>query len=78
MDGGDGEIEAREQGFVEVERAVLEDVDLGPGEDAELRAALLAVPGGDLLELGGEAFLVEPAGLRLGFRVVGDAQVLQA
>ena len=49
VDAGDDDVELGEQVLVLVERAVLEDVDLDAGEDAERRQLL--VERGDLVEL---------------------------
>lgn len=76
VDRGDAVIELREDGVVEVQRAVLQDVHLGAGE--ELEAGVSGVERADAFDLGKETFLVEPAGLEGGLRVVGDAEILHS
>ena len=60
VDARHDDVEAGEQVVVEVERAVLEDVDLHAGEDAERRQLL--VERGDLDELALEPLAVEAVG----------------
>ena len=71
---GHDHVEAGQHVVVVVERAVLEDVDLDAGEDAERRQAL--VQRGDFVELLVEALDAEAVGDREARRVVGHDQVL--
>ena len=75
VDAGDDHVEAREQVVVEVERAVLVDVDLHAGEDAE-RAPSSALSSATIVELLQQALAVEPVGDRQAGRVVGQHHVL--
>ena len=76
VDAGDDHVEPFEQVVVEVERAVLVDVDLHAGEDAE--RVELGVELLDHLELGQQAVTVEPVGDGQAGRVVGEHHVLVA
>ena len=62
---------------VQVERAVLEDVDLDAGEDPE-RAPARSLSAVDLVELLAQPLAVEAVGDREAGRVVGEHQVLVA
>ena len=73
---GDDDVEPLEQVDVLVERAVLEDVDLHAGEDAERRQLL--VERLDLVELLEQPLAVEAVGDGEPRRVVGDHEVLVA
>ena len=76
MDRGDDVIEALQQVVGEIERAVLVDVHLAAGEDAEM-----AVEGGveclDLGDLREQPVGFQAVRLHRGLRVVGDAEILQ-
>ena len=64
----------------EIERTVLEDVDLHARQDPEVVPGRrdVGVDGGDLVELLGETLLVQPVGDRQTGRVVGLHHVLVA
>ncbi len=74
---GHDEIQAGEHVVGEVERPVLEDIDLAAGEHA-YPILLRSVELRDVLELLREAGLVEAAGLEAGLRVIRDAEVIPA
>jgi len=74
---GHDEVQAAEHVVREIERPVLEDVDLAAREHADA-----VLPGGverrDVRELLPQPGLVEAAGLEAGLRMVGDAEVFPA
>ena len=71
---GDDDVEPLEQVEVLVEGAVLEDVDLHAGEDAERGQLLVHLV--DLVELLEQSLAVEAVGDREAGGVVGDDEVL--
>ena len=74
MDAGDDDVEPGEQLGLLVEAAVLEDVDLDAGEDAE-RGELGVQPGDDV-ELHAQPLRAQPARDGEPGRVVGEGDVL--
>ena len=66
VDAGHDDVEPGQQVVVEVERAVLEDVDLHPGQDAERRQLLVEPAELDELRL-------EPLAVRVRGRSSGGA-----
>ncbi len=74
---GHHEVQASEHVVGEIERAVLEDINLTAGEHAHA-ILLRSVELSDIFELLREADFVEAAGLEARFRVVGDAEVFPA
>lgn len=75
VDRGDHEIELLEEGIREVERAVGEDIDLGPLEEAEALRFERAVEGVDLLHLPAQAVGGEAAGVFHALGVVADRNI---
>ena len=71
---GDNDVESCEQILLLVERAVLEDVDLDAGEDAERRQLFVEL--GDDLELLAQPLGAEPVRNLQRRRVVGERHVL--
>ncbi len=76
VDAGDDDVELRQDLVVVVERAVLEDVDLDAGEDAERRHLL--VEDGDVGELLLQPLPAQPVGDRQPGRVIGEHHVFVA
>lgn len=76
VDGGDAVVELGEEGVVEIEGAVFEDIDFGASEESEVGEGLVEFS--DFLELLGEAFFGEAVCLEGGLGMVGDAEVGEA
>ena len=76
MDASDDDVEAVEDVRGLVERAVLVDVDLDPGQDAERRE--LRVQRCDLVELGHEPLGAQAVRDGQAWRVIGDDEVFAA
>ena len=76
VDGSDAVVELGEDVIVKVERAIFEDIDLGAGDDLEFFESFVEFSNGrDLFQ---EAIFAEAVRLEGGFRMIGDAKILQA
>ncbi len=76
MDRGDDDVEFGENIVVQVEAAVLEDVDFDAGEDAN--SAHCGIRGADFANLLARALFIHSVGDGDGFAVIGDGDVLVA